>query len=80
MMEISLIAVGLLGLGTVFAFRAAARAPRGYQDATGFHFGTPLFPSTGDTAYLPAAEAIFQSGRTHGPTPRPVVAVSAHHA
>lgn len=80
MMEFALITVVLLVGGVVYQLRAAARAPIGYQDQAGFHFGTTQATASGDTEFLPAPRLTFPGGRQHGPTPRPVVAVSGHHA
>ena len=80
MIEMALITVVLLACGVVFQMRIAARAPIGYQDEAGFHFGAAERTSTGDTEFLPAPTFAFSKGRQPGPTPRPVVAVSGHHA
>ncbi len=80
MIETALITVALLACGVVFQMRIASRAPVGYQDETGFHLGAPEFAPSGDTEFLPKPTFAFPNGRQHGPTPRPVVAVSGHHA
>ena len=38
-MQIALTVLGLMAGGLTFAFYAAARAPKGYEDETGFHLG-----------------------------------------
>ncbi len=80
MVAITVSFLALVIVGCVFQFRMADKAPVGYQDETGFHFGALKEPITGDTEYLPVPDFAFQTGRQHGSTPRPVVAVSANHA
>ena len=46
MLEIGLTFLGLFAVGLTFGLYAASRAPVGYEDATGFHFG----PETQDHA------------------------------
>jgi len=71
-------ALGMIGL--LVQLMAAERAPMGYQDETGFHYGTPEGDPCEGTKYASAPNFAFQTGRRHGPTPRRAVAVSAHHA
>ena len=80
MIEFALITVVLLAGSVVYQLRLAARAPVGYQDETGFHFGSAQMPACEDSEFLPAPTLAFSAGRQHGSTPRPLVAVSGHHA
>ena len=38
-MTIALLSIGFIALSLALELAAAARAPMGYQDETGFHFG-----------------------------------------
>ena len=38
-MTIALLSIGFIALGLAFELATAAKAPMGYQDETGFHFG-----------------------------------------
>lgn len=80
MIEFALITVVLLAGSLLYQLRVAAKAPVGYQDESGFHFGTAQAPAMEDTEFMPAPTLAFSAGRQHGPTPRPLVAVSGHHA
>jgi len=46
MMTFLLILLALTGGGLITELIAAARAPLGYQDAEGFHFGQECAPTT----------------------------------
>jgi len=48
MLQIGLTFLGLLAGGLTYALYAASRAPVGYEDATGFHYGPEAQTRTED--------------------------------
>ena len=50
MLQIGITFLGLLVGGLTFALYAASRAPVGYEDETGFHFGPDTQAQTEDIA------------------------------
>ena len=49
-MMIALIVIGLTAVGLVIGLVAAANAPMGYEDATGFHYGPECAPARVEVA------------------------------
>jgi hypothetical protein len=54
MLQIGLYLLALMTGGVIVALYAASRAPKGYEDESGFHFG-PETPQRVEAEHFPAA-------------------------